>query len=165
MPRATILIVDDDENARFGLGHALRGCGYALRFAESGQAALDLLKAEPVDVIISDQMMPGMTGLQLLSLARDRFPDTIRIMLTGQSALETAVEAINQGEIYRFLQKPVDRAELQVAVHLACDRIELERQNRRLMAIIRTSPELTRQLELEEESLRQALTSPRADGR
>jgi len=155
MPNATVLIVDDDENTRFGLGHSLRGRGYKLLFAEGGAAALELLKAEPVDVVISDQNMPGMTGLELLSLARDRFPDTVRIMLTGETALETAVEAINHGEIYRFLQKPVDRAELQIAVHLACEKLELERQNRRLLALIRTSPELTRRLE-EEEARRHA---------
>jgi DNA-binding NtrC family response regulator len=150
MPRPTVLIVDDEENARVGLGHSLRGQGYELRFADGGEAALELLKSTPVDVVISDQRMPGMTGLQFLTLVRDRYPDTVRIMLTGETNLETCVEAINRGEIYRFLQKPADRVELQTAVFLACDRLELERKNRRLMALIRTSPELLQRLEAEE---------------
>jgi DNA-binding NtrC family response regulator len=150
MPRPTVLIVDDEENARVGLGHSLRGQGYQLQFADGGEAALEVLKANRVDVVISDQRMPGMTGLELLTLVRDRYPDTVRIMLTGETNLETCVEAINRGEIYRFLQKPVDRVELQTAVFLACDRLDLERKNRRLMALIRTSPELLRQLEAEE---------------
>ena len=150
MARPKVLIVDDEENARVGLGHSLRGQGYELQFAESALAALELLKTTPFDVVISDQRMPGMTGLELLTLVRDRHPDTVRIMLTGETALETCVEAINRGEIYRFLQKPVDRVELRTAVFLACDRLALERRNRRLLALIRTSPELQRQLDEED---------------
>ena len=150
MSRPTVLIVDDEESARVGLGHSLRGEGYELRFADGGAAALELLKTTRVDVVVSDQRMPGMTGLELLTLVRDRHPDTVRIMLTGETNLETCVEAINRGEIYRFLQKPVDRVELRTAIFLACDRLSLERRNRRLLALIRTSPELLRRLEAEE---------------
>ena len=154
MPRPVVLIVDDEENARVGLGHSLRGQGYELRFADGGDAALAELRTTPVDVVISDQRMPGMTGLELLTLVRDRYPDTVRIMLTGETSLETAVEAINRGEIYRYIRKPVDRDELRTAVFLACDRLQLERKNRRLMALIRTSPDLLTRLEAEEEAAR-----------
>ena len=152
MPRATILVVDDDDNARHGLGLALRSGGYRVSFAASAESALELLRFEPMDVIISDHRMPGMSGLEFLKLVRDRYPDTIRIMLTGHADMEMAIKAINHGEIYRFLTKPCDRVELQVTLHLACERLQLERENRRLLALVRATPELaSRARELETE--------------
>ncbi len=142
MARATVLIVDDDEGVRMGLGHSLHGDGYRLLFAASPAEALDLLRAGPVDVVISDHLMPGMTGLEFLKLVRDRHPDCVRIMLTGHADVEMAIQALNQGEIYRFLHKPCERTELQVTVHLACERLALERENRRLLSILRTHPDL-----------------------
>ena len=145
--RASILVVDDDDNARHGLGLSLRSCGYRVSFAASAEAALDLLRLEPVDVVISDHRMPGMSGLEFLKLVHDRHPDTIRIMLTGHADMEMAIKAINHGEIYRFLTKPCDRVELQVTLHLACERLQLERENRHLLALIRTTPELASRVE------------------
>jgi two-component system, probable response regulator PhcQ len=147
MLRASILVVDDDENARHGLALALRGAGYRLTFASCGDEALELLRRDPVDIVISDHLMPGMSGLELLALVHDRYPDTVRIILTGHADTELAIKAINHGEIYRFLTKPCDRVELGVTLHLACEKLELERENRRLLAVIRTSPELTAHLE------------------
>lgn len=147
MPRATVLLVDDEENTLFGLGHALRSQGYALRFAAGPRAALELMAQEPVDVVVSDYLMPGMNGLDFLAAVRERFPDTARIMLTGHADPSVAIDAINRGQIYRFLQKPCDRVELQVTVKLACDQLALERENRRLLALLRSSPELAARLE------------------
>jgi DNA-binding NtrC family response regulator len=149
MEPVTVLIVDDDESARVGLGHALRGSGYRLLFADGPRAGLECMAAESVDVVISDHLMPGTTGLEFLSTVRDRYPDAVRIMLTGHADGETAIRAINQGEIYRFLHKPCDRTELRVTLHLACEKLALERENRRLLALIRTSPELQRRLDEE----------------
>ncbi len=139
--------MDDDDNARHGLGLSLRSCGYRVNFAASAEAALELLRLEPADVIISDHCMSGMSGLEFLKLVRDRHPDTVRIMLTGHADMDMAIKAINHGEIYRFLTKPCDRVELQVTLHLACERLELERENRRLLALIRTTPELAARVE------------------
>ena len=86
--------------------------------------------------------MPGITGLELLDLVRDRHPDCARILLTGHADARTAVEAINRGAVYRFLLKPCDPLELQVTVHLALEQLELERENRRLLTFIRSHPEL-----------------------
>jgi DNA-binding NtrC family response regulator len=149
MPRATILIVDDDADARDGLALALHGQGYRLLFADRPSAALALLKAQPVDVVVSDHLMPEMTGLEFLAIVRDRHPDTVRVMLTGHADTTTAVDAINRGEIYRFLEKPCVWSELRVTLHLACEKLDLERENRRLLALVRTSPELLRRLEQE----------------
>jgi DNA-binding NtrC family response regulator len=162
MPIATILIVDDDEHVRAGLGHSLRRTEYRVLFAESADLAFEVLAQEPVDVVMSDHMMPGTTGAQFLKAVRDRFPDTIRIMLTGHASAETAIQAINQGEIYRLLAKPIDRAELLVTLHLACEKLELERENRRLLSLIRTHPELAARLEEEQRSRHARLAEPRA---
>jgi DNA-binding NtrC family response regulator len=149
MEPTTVLIVDDDENARLGLALALRDAGYRLLLADGPDAGLARLAEEPVDVVISDQRMPGMSGLEFLGIVRDRYPDAVRIILTGHADTDTAVRAINQGEIYRFLTKPCDRTELRVTLHLACERQALERENRRLLALVRTSPELQGRLDAE----------------
>lgn len=151
MHRATILIIDDDENVRIGLSHALRGPDYRILLADGPMTALRMLQTEPVDVVISDHLMPGVTGMEFLKLVRDRYPDTVRIMLTGHADTDMALRAINEGEIYRFLTKPCQRTELKVTVFLACEKLELERANRRLLAIVRTSPELMKQVEEEEQ--------------
>src|SRR5512142_510011 len=112
MFRASVLIVDDDEDVRNGLGHVLWKSEYRLCFAAGSAEALRTLREEKVDIVLSDHLMPGMTGLEFLKTVRDRHPEVIRIMLTGQADMATAVDAINQGEIYRFLLKPCDRDEL-----------------------------------------------------
>jgi DNA-binding NtrC family response regulator len=151
MHRATVLIVDDDENVCLGLRHTLRAPEYRVLLADGPVSALRQLQTEPVDVVVSDHLMPGVTGLEFLKMVRDRYPDTIRIMLTGHADTETAVKAINEGEIYRFLIKPCQPTELKVTIYLACERLELERQNRRLLAVVRTNPELMKRIEEEEE--------------
>ena len=148
MPNPRILVVDDEVSVREGLGRSLHGTGYEVIFADGPESALTILRDEPVDVVVSDHLMPGMTGLEFLKVVRDRHPDTVRIMLTGHADLETVVEAINQGEIYRFLHKPCDRTTLRVTLHLALEKLELERENRRLLALIRTQPELAQRIEL-----------------
>jgi DNA-binding NtrC family response regulator len=147
MPSATILIVDDEQAVLDGLVRSLRRSEYVVLCATSPEVALGLLREHPVDLVISDHLMPGMTGLEFLKLVRDRFPDTVRIMLTGHADMDTAVKAINEGEIYRFLSKPCSQPELQVTVHLALEQLELSRENRRLLAVIRNRPELVAELE------------------
>jgi DNA-binding NtrC family response regulator len=145
--RATILLVDDEANVRSGLARALHGPDYLILQADSTAAALALLERQPVDIIISDHLMPGMTGLEFLKIVRDRYPDTSRIMLTGQADMDTAVRAIQEGEIYRYLAKPCDQTELKVTVHLALEQLELTREHRRLLDVVSTRPELAKALE------------------
>ena len=145
--RATILLVDDEANVRSGLSRALHDPAYRILQADGPAAALELLAREPVDVIISDHLMPGMTGLEFLKVVRDRYPDTSRIMLTGHADLDVAVRAIQEGEIYRYLAKPCDQTELRVTVHLALEQLELTREHRRLLEVVSTKPELARALE------------------
>ena len=144
---STILIVDDEASVRAGLARSLHEPGYRVLQADSPVEALAILGKEPVDLIISDHLMPGMTGLEFLKVVREQFPDTSRIMLTGQADLDTALRAIQEGEIYRFLAKPCDRTELQVTVHLALEQLELTREHRRLLDVVSTRPELAKALD------------------
>ncbi len=147
MNRHTILIVDDEDNVRNALKRSLRKEPYDLLTAAGPEEGLQLLKSHKVDVVLSDHLMPKMTGLQFLTLVRDRHPDVARLMLTGHADLETAIRGINEGQIYRFLQKPWDDVELKVVLHLTVEHIELERENRRLLATVRRQAELIRGLE------------------
>jgi two-component system, probable response regulator PhcQ len=123
MPLASILIVDDDALVRQALRRDLERLDFALHLADSPASAFETLRRERIDVVISDHAMPGMTGLRFLRFVRDRYPQIVRIMLTGAASLQTAVEAINEDEIYRFLEKPWDREELKFMLLQACDRI------------------------------------------
>ncbi len=152
MPEAApykILVVDDEENVRHALGRALRREGYQLLFAGDASEALAVMKDATVDLVISDHLMPNMTGLEFLKMVRDRRPDCIRIMLTGYADIHTAIDAINQGHIYRFLTKPWDDTELKVVLHLAFEQLNLVRQNRRLLAKVRRQYDLIKSLERE----------------
>ena len=144
----TILLVDDEESVRNALKRSLRKEDYVIFSAGSAEEGLAILKQQPIDVVISDHLMPKMTGLEFLKLVRDRHPGVGRIMLTGHADMETAIKAINEGEIYRFLQKPWDDMELKVVLHLAIEAIELERENRRLLATIRRQSDFIKELQL-----------------
>lgn len=133
----SILIVDDEENVRNALRRALRKEGYTLHFADGPEAGLALLQRTHIDLVISDHMMPQMSGIEFLTVVRDRHPEVMRLMITGHADLETAIKAINHGEIYRFLTKPWDDVELKVTLFLAFERQDLEAENKRLLAQVR----------------------------
>ena len=134
-------MVDDDPGIRHALKRVLRREGYDFFEADGSEAALAVLSKQPIEVVLSDHRMPGMTGLELLTLVRDRFPDTIRIILTGHADLAVAIQAINQGEIYRFLTKPWDEVELKVTLFLALERQRLAATNRRLLGLLQQNQE------------------------
>ncbi|MFO1064831.1 MAG: response regulator [Pirellulales bacterium] len=101
-----VLLVDDEQNVLSALRRGLRG-RFSLDVAEGGPAALDMLREKgPYAVVVSDMRMPEVDGLGVLSTARREFPDTVRIMLTGNADQKTATDAVNQGAIFRFLNKP-----------------------------------------------------------
>lgn len=107
-----ILFVDDDSLLLRSLRRVLAAAGYRVVTAESGQEALELLAREPVDLLLSDLDMPVMSGLELVSRVRRSFPEVVRILFTGSSSLESAIQAINRGEVFRYLTKPIAEAEL-----------------------------------------------------
>jgi DNA-binding NtrC family response regulator len=132
-----ILIVDDEVHVCSALRRSLSREGYQIESFTNPLEALDRMKAQPFDLVISDHLMPEMTGLEFLKRVRDRHPEAIRIILTGHADMQTAIDAINQGEIYRFLTKPWDDLELKVCITLGFEKLDLERENRLLLARVR----------------------------
>lgn len=128
----TLLLVDDEENILNSLKRLLRDDGYRIFAATSAKEGLDILKQEPVSLIISDQRMPRMTGSEFLAIARKTAPDTIRVMLTGYADMDAAMDAINKGNVYRFITKPWDDNDLLVTIRQALKQYELVLENRRL---------------------------------
>jgi serine/threonine-protein kinase len=110
--RPRVLFVDDEERILTALKTIFRG-KYHVLTAANGQEALDFISKFKIPVIVSDQRMPGMLGVELLRRARELSPDSVRILLTGYSDLASIVGSINEGEVYRFISKPWDNQELQ----------------------------------------------------
>ena len=104
----TLLLVDDEPNILNAIKRLLRREGYRILCAESASQGLDLLATNRVHVVISDQRMPVMTGTDFLSRVKDLYPDTVRLILSGYSELESLTDAINKGAIYRYVSKPWD---------------------------------------------------------
>lgn len=113
--KARVLFVDDEPRVLTTMRMLFRS-RYELHFADSGAAALELLKTTAVDVIVSDQRMPGMTGIELLRAARELNPNAMRILLTGYSDLNAIIGSINEGEIFRFVNKPWSNEDLTTTV-------------------------------------------------
>ena len=107
-----ILFVDDEPAVTENLRLALRNQPYDLFTANSGPEALALLRSCPIDVVVSDERMPEMSGSEFLSQVAREFPDTIRIILSGQANLDSAIRAINEARIFRFLTKPCSPEDL-----------------------------------------------------
>lgn len=130
---ATILLVDDEPQVTEALKRALRREPYTFLTAISADEAQGLLERQHVDVVISDEQMPGVSGSQFLSSVRKQFPHTIRMILSGQASLEAAVRAINEGEVYRFFLKPCNATDLMFTVQQALAHKRLEEQSRKLL--------------------------------
>jgi len=118
-PERTLLLLDDEENMLRSLVRLFRRDGYHVLTASGVREAFDLLASNPVQVIVSDQRMPDMSGTEFLAKVRDLYPDTIRMVLSGYTDLATITEAINRGAIYRFLTKPWDDDELRGHIQAA----------------------------------------------
>lgn len=144
-----VLLVDDDANLLAALRRALRREPYRIFAAETPQAALALMAREPIDVVVSDEAMPGMSGTEFLAHVRARYPDTIRIVLTGHGSLEVAMRAINQGEVYRFFTKPANPVELAIAIRQALQQKDLLLESRRLLHTVRRQSAVMEELERE----------------
>jgi YesN/AraC family two-component response regulator len=143
----SILVVDDEEDVRRALVRVLRREGYEIVAASSGPEALALLQRSSIDIIVTDQMMPEMTGLEFLVEAKRVQPSAIRIILTGYADFEVVKAAINDAEIYRFLTKPWDDDDLRLTLRQAAHRIQLERDNARLENTVREHETRLRELE------------------
>ena len=142
-----ILLVDDESNVTQALKQVLHKERFHVLTAHSGLEALKILREHPVEAVVSDEKMPGMTGTLLLTVIRRDYPDTVRIMLTGHASLEVAVRAINNGEIYRFLMKPCHGAELAIVIRQALQHKNLIKESRKLLQWSRRQGEFLAQIE------------------
>ncbi|MEW6489456.1 MAG: response regulator, partial [Thermodesulfobacteriota bacterium] len=122
-----MLFVDDESNILHSLRRLFRHEPLRVLQASSGEEALGLLRDHDVAVLVSDNRMPGMGGIELLARAGGASPDTVKILLTGYADLETALAAINRGEVFRFVTKPWEDGELKRAVAEAVERHRLAR--------------------------------------
>jgi len=124
----TVMLVDDEPNVLTALSRSLYGRNYHILRARSASAALDLLAAHEVGVVICDQRMPKMTGVELFRRIRQMYPHTVRVMLSGYADLDSVTDAINLGAVYKFLNKPWNKTDLCDIIEGAFDRYESELQ-------------------------------------
>ncbi|HSI60924.1 MAG TPA: EAL domain-containing protein [Ideonella sp.] len=128
----TLLLVDDEENILASLKRLLRRDGYHIVTACGAAEGLKRMAETEVDVIISDQRMPGMTGVELLRRAKALYPASVRMVLSGYTELQSIIDAVNEGAIYKFLTKPWDDERLREHVAEAFRQKEMADENRRL---------------------------------
>jgi len=133
MKKDKLLLVDDEPNLTSALVRSLDRKQFEIFTADSAQQGLMILAGNEIDVVVSDERMPGMTGSQFLSEVRKKWPNTIRMILSGQADLEAAVRAINEGEVYRFLLKPCHPQELQMTILQGLQHKKLVAQSRKLL--------------------------------
>jgi len=133
----TVLFVDDEVNILKAVQRLLRAEPWTVLTASRGAEALELLDRNPCQVVVTDQRMPEMSGVDLLSSVREREPEIVRMMLTGYTEMNVAVEAINRGEIYRLITKPWNDEELKATLRQAFDHYDLKHEIRRLNQLTR----------------------------
>jgi DNA-binding NtrC family response regulator len=133
----TVLFVDDEVNILKALQRLLRADDMKVLTASRASEALDILEKRPAQVVVTDQRMPEMCGVDFLASVRERFPDVVRMMLTGYTEINVAVDAINRGEIYRLITKPWNDDELRATLRQAFNHASLKAEIKRLNQVTR----------------------------
>ncbi len=126
-----VLYVDDEEHNLMSFKATFR-IKYKVFTAISGEEAIKVMDSEPIDVIITDQRMPNMTGVQFLESILDRHPDPMRILLTGYADLNAVIDAVNKGKIFHYLTKPWNEEELDMTIQRAYDIYKLRKDEKEL---------------------------------
>ncbi len=161
---ADILFVDDERPILSALKRVFRSFGdHTCHFADSPLGALEILSNHRIDVLVTDHKMPQMTGAEFLSRVKEKRPDTVRIMLTGQADLDAVQLAVNSGEIYRFILKPWKDDELRQSVQSAISYGALTVENRRLQELTLRQNEQLQAVNGELENLVKTRTAQLAD--
>jgi putative nucleotidyltransferase with HDIG domain len=137
MSEHTVLFVDDELNILKAVQRLLRHEPMKVVCASRAQEALELLERTQAQVVVTDQRMPEMSGVDLLSEVRERHSDVVRMMLTGYTEMNVAVEAINRGEIFRLITKPWNDEELKATLRQAFDHYDLKQEIKRLNQVTR----------------------------
>jgi two-component system probable response regulator PhcQ len=128
-----LLLVDDDESILHALARALHCQPYRIYTAKSAEEAMWVLKRQPIDVIVTDERMPGLLGTELLAWVAGNYPEVVGILLTGYPTVETAIRAINKGGVYQFFVKPCKEVDLAIAIRKALERRDELRKSRQLL--------------------------------
>ena len=134
----SVLFVDDDQNLLRSMARMLRQQPYRLYTAHDGREAMAALNAHPVDVVVADESMPGLSGSELLAWVAEHYPDVMRIVLTGHPTTELAIRAVNEGRVFHFFTKPCDPVALAVTIRRALE--ERDRLRRRTVALPAQGP-------------------------
>ncbi len=132
---ATLLFVDDETNILSSLRRLFRPLGYKILVAPGGKEGLEIMENSAVDLIISDMRMPEMDGATFLARVAERWPETVRILLTGYADMESTIAAINVGKIYKYISKPWDENDIKLSVRHALEQRFLEQERKRLRAL------------------------------
>ncbi len=133
----TLLFVDDEEGVLSAMRRIFMEENYEILTASSADKALALLEAQKVQLLVSDHRMPGMTGAELLKVVKERWPETIRIMLTGYADVNSIMGAVKDGAVYKFITKPWNDEDLRLTVSLALQQYVLMHENRKLRDLTR----------------------------
>ncbi|MCI0701273.1 MAG: response regulator [Planctomycetia bacterium] len=131
-----ILVVDDEAEILFSLRGLLRQ-EFTLHTAESGAEALDIMRRHVIHVLMTDQRMPLMTGVELLQQTREVCPEAVRIVFTGYADIKAVIDAINQGQIFRYLTKPWEPDELVSVLRQGCEEYDRLTARRHLLLDMR----------------------------
>lgn len=146
---ATILLVDDEPSILSALRRLLRPQGHKVLMAEGGAAGLALMEMETVDLVVSDMRMPEMDGVQFLEQVRERWPSTVRILLTGYADISSTIAAINRGAIHRYISKPWDDQDIVLSIGDGLTRHQLEQENKRLAQLTAVQNEQLQDMNLQ----------------
>ena len=163
----TLLFVDDEANILSSLKRLFRPFGYRIFTAEGGALGLEIMERETVDLVVSDMRMPEMNGAQFLEKVRAKWPDTVRILLTGFAEISATIDAINKGQIFRYISKPWEDNDIALIIKHALQQKVLEREKFRLEELTRKQNEelkdlnanLEEKVKLRTEEVRRAMAS------
>ncbi len=137
---ATLLIIDDEESQLIAICGFLRKLGYNVISCSSAESALPIFEREPVDLVISDMRMPGMSGLDLMRKIKPAIPDIMFILMTAYGTVDNAVESIKEGA-FNYLTKPIDLDQLEISIAKALESRRLIAENRQLKDILKSRGE------------------------
>jgi DNA-binding NtrC family response regulator len=132
MQNYTVLFVDDEPGIVNAMKRLFRGSQFDIVTAQSGAEALEIFGQRDVQVLVTDNLMPEMSGVELVKRVKKCSPRTVRILLSGHSDMESVLEALNDGEVFRFVLKPWVDLDLKATVHLALAHYRLAEQNQEL---------------------------------
>jgi DNA-binding NtrC family response regulator len=138
--KGTLLVVDDEESQCIAIGGFLRKAGHNVVCCRSAEEAIDIIDREPVDLVVSDMRMPGISGLELLQRAKSKLPDIMFIMMTAYGTVDGAVESIKQGA-FNYLTKPIDLDQLEININKALENRRLLVENRELKGLLKNRGE------------------------